>query len=340
VSNNKQNWLADELEVVSDCLYCATSVQSGKTIKSEDWAFKVASGEWAHVECKHCGSLMLNPRPKENYIKKAYANYYTHESKETIVEKVKERVINSFISRLSKKYIEPSFKIEFLNSATAFLFSRNIAISKDWLFLINSEIKGKFIDIGCGSGRVVGLAHDLGWDAIGLESDPKAIQSATTKKLNVIHGYANDISNFKNYFDCIYCSHVIEHIYNPVNFIKNAFDALKPGGTFILITPNANSSLRHYFGRYWRGLEAPRHIGIASKNVLKKILTQNNFCVDDFSDGLLETARESFGILARELYDYNKQYSEDASKKILSKHMVIKNNQEDIIKFICTKNAL
>ncbi|MBV8137389.1 MAG: methyltransferase domain-containing protein [Deltaproteobacteria bacterium] len=37
--------------------------------------------------------------------------------------------------------------------------------------------RGRVLDVGCGAGSVVKLASDLGWEAEGVDFDPKAVQT-------------------------------------------------------------------------------------------------------------------------------------------------------------------
>src|SRR6202043_1801368 len=59
-------------------------------------------------------------------------------------------------------------------------------------------------------------------------------------------------------FDVVAASHVIEHVSDPVRFLADCAQLLKPGGRVIVRTPNADSIGHSLFGRSWRGLEPPR----------------------------------------------------------------------------------
>ena len=40
------------------------------------------------------------------------------------------------------------------------------------------EIPGKLLDVGCGVGALVSLANKIGWNAVGMDTSPKAVELA------------------------------------------------------------------------------------------------------------------------------------------------------------------
>ena len=48
-------------------------------------------------------------------------------------------------------------------------------------------------------------------------------------------------------FDVVFSYHVIEHLLYPEKFIENVYKILKPGGYFILGTPNFDSGCARRF---------------------------------------------------------------------------------------------
>jgi len=86
-----------------------------------------------------------------------------------------------------------------------------------------------------------------------------------------IHVHTGDLKEINlsdNSFDAITLSHTIEHLYDPLESIKRCHQLLKKEGKLIVTTPNANSLSHQRYGKYWRGLEPPRHIQIFTANSL------------------------------------------------------------------------
>jgi len=129
--------------------------------------------------------------------------------------------------------------------------------------------KGRALDVGCGDGSIVKLAQDLGWNAEGVDFDPQAVETARRRGLSVCLGRLSDRSYPGNSFDLIQSHHSIEHVHDPVAMLSEIYRILRPGGSLIVTTPNADSSGAKHFGPHWRGLEPPRHLQIFNgKNLL------------------------------------------------------------------------
>ena len=72
-------------------------------------------------------------------------------------------------------------------------------------------------------------------------------------------------------------NHLIEHVPDPVGLLKECRRVLKPGGRFILGTPNSESFGRLLFKADWRGLEPPRHLYLFCPSSIGMILNMAGF---------------------------------------------------------------
>lgn len=82
----------------------------------------------------------------------------------------------------------------------------------------------KILDIGCGNNKIK--------DAVGLDID-RNTQADIIWDLNK---YPYPIEDGK--FDKIYAKHIIEHVDDPIAFLKEAYRITKQGGTCFLETPH------------------------------------------------------------------------------------------------------
>jgi 2-polyprenyl-3-methyl-5-hydroxy-6-metoxy-1,4-benzoquinol methylase len=62
--------------------------------------------------------------------------------------------------------------------------------------------------------------------------------------------------------DAVVAWHTVEHVPDPVAFIRAAYAALKPGGRLMPSTPNGTSYGAIHMRQHWRGLEVLRHLSL------------------------------------------------------------------------------
>jgi 2-polyprenyl-3-methyl-5-hydroxy-6-metoxy-1,4-benzoquinol methylase len=332
-----QPWPDDELEYVDACPYCGSKDRTLAYKNVQDWSFYCASGNWTYWDCKGCEALYLSPRPSEASIGKAYSSYYTHssEKKESILQLLKERIKNECWSHWLNADIKPRLYIpKVLGCLLTPMKSRLIELFG--LRELLTRPKGKLMDIGCGNGYTLSLATRLGWHTTGLEIDPIALHVAHTQGLNVLEGTYEKLDEYRQVFDCIVCSHVLEHVHKPQDMLIKLKDALKPGGILLLSLPNASSMLRFHFGENWRGLEAPRHLSIPSMYQLKASLVEMGFSVSQRQLNSYSTAVESSRIQRRATKI--SAYDRKVKKMLIADKGHPVDSLDDFIQFICLKN--
>lgn len=149
----------------------------------------------------------------------------------------------------------------------AYHFVKTIAL-KNKLNLINSlqSNKGSILDIGAGTGDFLSVAKENGWHTIGVEPSEKA--KAIAKKKGV--SFVSETSELDNYsFDVISMWHVLEHVPNLENQIKELKRLLKPNGTLIIAVPNFKSFDAKHYGKFWAAYDVPIHFWHFSKTAIK-----------------------------------------------------------------------
>ena len=329
----KPEWPEQDLESVPMCPYCSGLERKVAFSSVKDTAFQCAPGKWTYWDCNDCGSLYLYPRPTATTIGTAYKKYYTHDLGEnsSVFSRLKSRLRNECLSHRLNCEVAPRLHFPKTIAPIISLISRHVKTPFGWSVLTKLP-KGRFIDVGCGDGQTVAIAQSLGWDAAGIEIDPQACARARSSGLNIISGDYVKLSEFSQQMDCIMCSHVLEHVHDPLDLLQKLRSALKPGGHLLLTLPNSLSKLRYYFRDDWRGLEAPRHLAIPSESYLIQWLANAGFEVQSVADDALDSAAESFRIVRRAL-TVNDDDLRRARK--LTQTDTLKQGGSDFIKLIC-----
>ena len=104
------------------------------------------------------------------------------------------------------------------------------------------ESQGKLLDVGCGVGALVAVSRKMGWDAVGMDTSPKAVELAKKKlDLEILPNYFKNTPFQPETFDVIVLLAVLEHVFELVSMMKQVWRLLKPGGTVIFSTPNLDN---------------------------------------------------------------------------------------------------
>lgn len=141
--------------------------------------------------------------------------------------------------------------------------------------LINSfhPQKGRILDIGSGTGDFLATAKANGWLITGLEPSEKAKNNAISKGVS----FENDIKSIENQsFDVITMWHVLEHVPDIEQQIKELKRLLKPNGTIIIAVPNFKSFDANHYREFWAAYDAPRHLWHFSKISIEKLFAREN----------------------------------------------------------------
>jgi 2-polyprenyl-3-methyl-5-hydroxy-6-metoxy-1,4-benzoquinol methylase len=190
--------------------------------------------------------LKTHPQPSLDILPKYYESedYISHtDGKRSLFEKVYQ-IIKSY--SLSKK-------VSLINS-------------------LHSQ-KGSLLDIGVGTGDFLAKAKKSGWHTTGIEPNEKAKAIAISKGVS----FAQNLESIESHsFDVITMWHVLEHVPDLENQIKDLKRLLKPNGTIIIAVPNYKSFDAKYYGQFWAAYDVPRHLWHFSKTAIEKLFAKEN----------------------------------------------------------------
>ncbi len=149
--------------------------------------------------------------------------------------------------------------------------------------------QSRVLDIGCGNGYVTSsIAKKKGCTVVGIDLSTYGIriarESCPTGRFEVLAANSTLLENLhEEPFDVVYSFEVIEHLYDPGNFMAGCFAATKSGGTFICSTPyhgylkNLAISVLGKWDRHANPLYPGGHIKFFSRRTLMALMEEKGF---------------------------------------------------------------
>jgi SAM-dependent methyltransferase len=103
--------------------------------------------------------------------------------------------------------------------------------------------------------------------------------------------------------------HVLEHVYDPAEYLQRAHELLAPGGRLIVQVPNASSWQFLLMGENWNGLDVPRHLTNFRQKDLEallekcgfEVMARKHFSLRDNPAGLATSLAPSLDPMARRM---------------------------------------
>lgn len=213
--------------------------------------------QFTYVQCLNCSLIYQSPRPRydEAFLKAAYSDYFI---------------------------FNPEYKI-----------TRKEMWVKELKEILRFDSKrSAILDIGSCMGDFLYVAKDNYKLCIGVEISEKMARFTEENLGMEIHVNEFTKVNFSTKFSCIHMSHVIEHIPNPVEWIKKSAEILEEGGILAMSVPNMNSLDRRLKlflkniglrkGKWKENWRTPDHLFEPTIKSTLKFLAENGFEVLEY----------------------------------------------------------
>jgi SAM-dependent methyltransferase len=230
------------------CNLCG-GTQAEIRYQAADYLMERPAIEATFVRCTHCGLIFQNPRPTPAEIGSHYPPDYDSFQEDA-------RPASGWRSRLAWYGIEKRCR--------AVLAHRE---------------RGRLLDVGCATGRfILGMQQYPGWELYGVELNSRAAEIARqATSADIFTGTLDEAEFPDGSFDVVTLWDVLEHLHDPKAALLEANRVLKPGGIVALRVPNADSWDARLFGKYWFGLDAPRHLYVFGVHALQRLLKCADF---------------------------------------------------------------
>lgn len=237
-------------------------------------------GRWRVVRCdsQDCRSLWLDPAPLREDLPNAYLNYLTHEPGRPIApgHRLRDRLRRAHLQRVLGYPANVSGLDRVLARLAALLPVFRQSVEREVMF-VPFRAGGRLLEIGCGNGRQLERLVQAGWQAQGVDFDPAAVKQARSLGLQVSLGDIAEQGFADGCFDAVVASHVVEHVPEPLAFLRECRRILKPDGTLVLLTPNPSALGHRLFGAAWAGLDPPRHLFVFTGPALDRLAAEAGF---------------------------------------------------------------
>lgn len=211
----------------------------------------VYNSKW--VRCIKCKVQRIFPYPTIEELKKFYNDNYTSKKWDDGVDS-------------SLRYSD-SYKKTVFDEYDITLSDIDIPVH---------ELKNKhLLDIGCANGIFLDFLKNNGIiDTFGIDISEEMITIAKQKSHNVKVAEPSEIPS--NSFDVVTMWDVIEHLEEPINYIRHVKRILKKHGSFVIQTPNTGI-LSDLFAERWAHYLPLQHLHLFNIDILSHILEDHDF---------------------------------------------------------------
>lgn len=118
---------------------------------------------------------------------------------------------------------------------------------------------GSLLEIGCGYGYLLEEAKEFFPYRVGTDFSTEGVRQSAAKADLVYEGGIEQVPDDAT-FDCVIATHVIEHVYEPLGFVRKLIGHAKPGASVVLAAPDMGGLLRKAMGRRWASFKVPEHV--------------------------------------------------------------------------------
>lgn len=137
--------------------------------------------------------------------------------------------------------------------------------------------KGKLLDIGCSNGAFIEAAKDYGWEPSGVELLQSSAHFAQQRGLKVYTQPLHELRLEPESYTAITMWQVLEHLTDPVDFLKECWRLLKPSGVIAFSTPNIKSISWKLLRSSWPAIEPGNHHHLFSPQTIRRMFKDCGF---------------------------------------------------------------
>ena len=242
-----------KLKKIKNCIICRSSnFKKISLVKNEIINSRIKKKLFL-IECNICLHRTFSNIPGDSQLKKAYAN------KDPLVWGV--------------LHNEPNHQ----NKSNNYEFSEIKPLANHWIFkYIDINTKKSYFELGPGAFNLYKTFYDKGWQCQGIE--PNSLVKAP--------GLKKDFKEINIKADISVATDVLEHLNDPVTYLKKINTIMKKNGKIFLTFPHSRSFKSIYLKDRWSMVAPFGHVNFFSRTSATIMLENSKFkvvLIKDFS---------------------------------------------------------
>jgi SAM-dependent methyltransferase len=220
-------------------------------------------GEYPVVRCLECGLVQTNPRPTPEELEAFYPEEYAPAGCPT-----------------------PDRPMGRTPLVRAFRWVIALPYRLRWgREFVSRLVPGRVLDVGAGNGFRLARLEGRGWEPWILEPRAETARETAGRlgipEERVVVAYAEDADLPAGHFDLVVMDHTVEHLSDPRAVFDSISRLLKGGGRLLITCPNYGSLESRLFGRWWMGLDMPRHLTHFGAGTLERMAAESGLEMED-----------------------------------------------------------
>lgn len=225
-----------------------------------------AKNGFSYASCLDCGSLFQAPRPPLSAFEAFYrdsvsSRYWAEEFFPAVAEVRRERIFRPRAEKLS-----------------ALCRQKGIAVER-------------VIDVGAGYGILLDEWRRLHPSAQMLAIEPSAVlaRECRAKGLEVVEDVAENVTEYQGVADLVVCFEVLEHVYDPLAFVRTLSGFARPGGYVFVSTLGVDGFDIQVLWDKSNSIFPPHHINFLSVKGFQRLFARAGLeDVDVTTPGVLD----------------------------------------------------
>lgn len=209
------------------------------------------------IDCRSCGFAHVSPLPSEEELRRFYEQEFYQQERPNYFKETKEDL------------------------------RWWMATYDNYYALLERRTKGRrLLDIGSGPGHFLACGERRGWRVVGIEPSTPAAKYSSKRELTTVNDFFSyDRAKKLGAFDVVHAAMVLEHVPDPVGFIRDMKKMLKKGGHIAIFCPNDYNPLQRIlrdiydFKPWW---VVPRHhLNYFTVESMQRLLRRLGFIIED-----------------------------------------------------------